>query len=222
MGDMGKINTVIFDMDGTVLNTLTDLAGSVNYVLDRFHMPKRTESEYRQFFGNGIRYAIQCAVPEGTPEDLIEQMVPVFREYYGKHWLDQTKPYAGVTDLMKLLSERGYRLAIVSNKIDPAVKALNERFFSKYVPVAIGEKEGIKRKPAPDTVEQALRELGSTKKEAVYIGDSEVDLQTANNAGIPCISVLWGFRDRSFLREHGATLFAETPGDVSGLIRTLS
>lgn len=219
---MNKINTVIFDMDGTVLNTLEDLASSVNYVLDRFHMPGRTESEYRRFFGSGIRYAIRCAVPDGTEEEQIDEMLPVFREYYAAHWLDQTRPYEGIPELMKLLKEQGYRMAIVSNKIDPAVKALNERFFSEYVAVAIGEKDGIKRKPAPDTVEQALRELGSTKEEAVYIGDSEVDLQTAKNAGIPCIAVLWGFRDRSFLTEQGATMFAEKPEDVFRLICDLS
>lgn len=218
---MSRINTVIFDMDGTVLDTLADLSASVNYVLGQFHMPERSESEYRQFFGNGIRYAFRCAVPEGTTEEQIDRMLPVFKEYYGKHWLDRTRPYAGVTDLMKHLKEKGYRLAIVSNKIDPAVKALNERFFSAYVPVAIGEKAGIRRKPSPDTVEQALQELGSTKEEAVYIGDSEVDLETADHAGIPCITVLWGFRDRSFLAERGATLFAETPADVFDLIASI-
>ena len=211
---MNKINTVIFDMDGTVLNTLEDLTASVNYVLERFGMPRRKETEYRQFFGSGIRYAIQCAVPKGTSEELIDQMLPVFKTHYGVHCLDRTKPYDGVTALMKYLKEHGYRMAIVSNKIDPAVKELNERFFSEYVDVAIGERDGIKRKPAPDTVEQALRELDSTKEESVYIGDSEVDLQTAKNAGIPCIAVLWGFRDRAFLEEKGATLFAERPEDI--------
>ncbi len=211
---MNKVNTVIFDMDGTVLNTLEDLTASVNYVMEQYGMPKRREAEYRQFFGSGIRYALQCAVPDGTPEELIDQMLPVFKAHYGEHCLDKTRPYEGITELMKRLKEHGYRMAIVSNKIDPAVKELNERFFSEYVDVAIGEREGIKRKPAPDTVEQALRELGSTKEEAVYIGDSEVDLQTAKNAGMPCIAVLWGFRDRAFLMENGAEYFAEKPEDI--------
>ena len=211
---MSRINTVIFDMDGTVLNTLEDLTSSVNYVLDQFGMPKREENEFRQFFGNGIRYALQCAVLKGTAEELIDKMIPVFKEHYGIHCLDRTRPYEGVIALMKHLKENGYRMAIVSNKIDPAVKELNQRFFSEYVDVAIGEREGIQRKPAPDTVEQALRELGSTREESVYIGDSEVDLQTAQNAGIPCIAVLWGFRDREYLEENGASLFAEKPEDV--------
>ena len=215
---MNKIDTVIFDMDGTVLNTLEDLADSVNYVLDRFDLPTREIAEYRLFFGSGIRYAISCAVPDGTPEELIDQMLPVFKKHYGVHCLDRTRPYDGILDLMRSLKEHGYRMAIVSHKIDPAVKELNERFFSEFVEVAIGEKEGIRRKPAPDTVEQALRELGCSKEQAVYVGDSEVDLQTAKNTGIPCIAVLWGFRDKAFLVDQGAAVFAEKPDDVFSLI----
>lgn len=215
---MSKINTVIFDMDGTVLDTLDDLTDSVNYVLDKFGMPRRTKDEYRRFFGNGIEFALRCAVPDDTPNDVIEEMLPIFKEHYNAHCLDKTKPYDGILELMKELKERGYKLAIVSNKIDSAVKELNERFFSDYVSVAIGEKDGIKRKPAPDTVLAALAELASSKEEAVYVGDSEVDFQTAQNSGLPCISVLWGFRDKDFLIEQGATTFAETPANVLGCL----
>ena len=211
---MNKINTVIFDMDGTVLNTLDDLTDSVNYVLDKFDLPKRSKDEYRKFFGNGIKFALRCAVPSEVSDDKIEEMLPIFREYYDIHCLDKTKPYDGILELMKELKSKGYKLAIVSNKIDSAVKELNERFFSEYVSVAIGEKAGINRKPAPDTVFAALDELGASKEEAVYVGDSEVDFQTAQNSGLPCVSVLWGFRDKDFLIENGATTFAETPGDV--------
>ena len=214
MNIMEGINTIIFDMDGTVLNTLDDLTASVNYVLAKFGMPQRKASEYRSFFGNGIKYALQCAAPEGTSEELIDRMLPMFREHYNVHCLDRTRPYAGIPELMASLKEKGYKLAIVSNKIDSAVKELNERFFSEYVAVAIGEKTGIQRKPAPDTVFAALRELGSIKKEAVYIGDSEVDYETAVNSGLPCISVLWGFRDREFMTSIGAGPFAEKPEDV--------
>ncbi len=209
-----KINTIIFDMDGTVLNTLDDLTSSVNFVLEKYGMPLRERSEYRRFFGNGIRYALKCALPDGTPDELIDEMLPVFREHYNKHCLDKTGPYDGITDLMEKLGSEGYKMAIVSNKIDTAVKELNQRFFSRHISVAIGEKEGIMRKPAPDTVYEALRELGSSKEEAVYIGDSEVDLKTAVNAVLPCICVLWGFRDRAFLEENGALVFAESPDDV--------
>lgn len=215
---MSKINTVIFDMDGTVLDTLDDLTDSVNYVLDKFGMPRRMKDEYRRFFGNGIEFALRCAVPDDTPNDVIEEMLPIFKEHYNAHCLDKTKPYDGILELMKELKGRGYKLAIVSNKIDSAVKELNERFFSDYVSVAIGEKAGIKRKPAPDTVLAALAELDSSKEEAVYVGDSEVDFQTAQNSGLPCISVLWGFRDKDFLIEQGATTFAEKTEDILGCL----
>ena len=216
-----KIDTVVLDMDGTVLNTLQDLTVSVNFVLQKVGFPPRTEEEYRRFFGSGIAYALKCAVPEGTPDSVIDGMIPLFKEHYDRHCLDSTGPYDGVLPLMKRLRDSGYRLAIVSNKIDSAVKELNRRFFSEYVEVAIGEGEGVKRKPAPDTVFRALKELGKTKESAVYVGDSEVDYQTAVNAGIPCVSVLWGFRDRDFLVRHGATRFAETPEQVLSALAAL-
>lgn len=212
------ITTVIFDMDGTVLNTLDDLATSVNYVLTRFGMPTHCTEDYRLYFGNGIRYALQCAAPSGTEEKAIDQMLPVFRDHYNAHCLDRTGPYEGILELMRCLREHGFKMAIVSNKIDSAVKELNAKFFRDYVDVAIGEREGIRRKPAPDTVLQALAELKSTKDEAVYVGDSEVDMQTASNAGLPCITVLWGFRDKEFLTEQGATVFATTPKEVFDLL----
>jgi len=211
---MGKINTVVFDMDGTVLNTLEDLTDSVNHVLRQFGYPERTQPEFRQFFGSGVRYAIRCALPPEAPDAVIDDMFPVFKAYYDVHCLDKTRPYDGITDLMRGLKERGFKLAIVSNKIDSAVKELNERFFKAYVDVAIGEKPGIRRKPANDMVLASLAELHSSLEEAIYIGDSEVDLATAANAGIPCISVLWGFRDRDFLLEKGAKTLAEKPEDV--------
>ena len=214
-----NVNTVIFDMDGTVLDTLEDLTVSVNYVLSKFNMPEHSEEEYRKFFGNGIKYALKCAVTEETPEEVIEEMLPIFREHYNEHCLDRTKPYDGIIELMSMLKANGYKMAIVSNKIDSAVKELNDRFFSEYVDVAIGEKAGIKRKPAPDTVLAALDELGSKKEAAVYIGDSEVDLQTALNSELPCISVLWGFRDKDFLISKGASVFAETPEEVYDILK---
>ena len=216
-----NVNTVIFDMDGTVLDTLEDLTVSVNYVLSKFNMPDHSEEEYRKFFGNGIKYALKCAVTEETAEEVIEEMLPIFREHYNEHCHDRTKPYDGIIELMSMLKANGYKMAIVSNKIDSAVKELNDRFFSEYVDVAIGEKPGIKRKPAPDTVLAALDELGSKKEAAVYIGDSEVDLQTALNSELPCISVLWGFRDKDFLISKGAVVFAETPEEVYDILKKI-
>lgn len=217
---MKKINTVIFDMDGTVLDTLDDLTFSMNHVLEQFGMPPRTRKDYRAFFGNGVRYALEKAVPQGTSGEMIDRMLPVFKEHYNAHCLDHTKPYEGIPELMKELKEKGFKMAIVSNKIDSAVKELNERFFSKSVAAAIGERPGVRRKPAPDTVREALKELNSSPEEAVYVGDSEVDAATAKNAGIPCISVLWGFRDEAFLRQNGAVLFAERPGDILNILQS--
>ncbi|MCR4740913.1 MAG: HAD family hydrolase [Lachnospiraceae bacterium] len=216
---MKKINTVIFDMDGTVLNTLDDLTDSVNHVFSLFGLPKRDRNEYRNFFGSGIKYAMKCAAPADTPDALIEEMIPVFKEHYDKHCFDRTRPYDGIPGLMKVLYERGFKMAIVSNKIDSAVKELNERFFSDCVSVAIGEKPGIRRKPAPDTVYAALKELHSPPEESVYVGDSEVDLQTAANAGLPCIAVLWGFRDKEQLLKNGAGIFAHTPSEIADILR---
>ena len=147
-------------------------------------------------------------------KELIDKMLPVFREYYNEHCLDKTRPYDGIPEVMKKLKERGCRIAIVSNKIDPAVQELNERFFAQYADAAIGERPGVARKPAPDMVLAALEKLGSSAGEAVYVGDSEVDLKTAKNSGIPCIAVLWGFRSRDCLLENGATLLAEKPEDI--------
>ena len=216
-----NVDTVIFDMDGTVLNTLDDLTCSVNHVLNKFGMPERTAGEYRLYFGNGIRHALECACPEGTEEHILDEMVSLFREHYNRHCLDRTGPYEGITELMRRLKDDGYKMAIVSNKIDSAVKELNNRFFGEYVSVAIGEKEGIRRKPAPDTVFAALKELGSEGTCAVYVGDSEVDFQTAVNSGLPCISVLWGFRDKDILLKTGATVFADRPEDVYGILSGL-
>ena len=206
--------TVIFDLDGTLLDTLQDLANAVNYALRTQGMPERTIEEVRQFVGNGVRLLMIRAIPDGESNPLFEETFALFKSYYGEHCNDNTKPYDGIMEMLETLQEHGYAVAIVSNKIDFAVKELNEMYFQGIVPVAIGEKEGIRRKPAPDTVEEALRELGRTKEEAVYVGDSDVDIETAKNAGMPCISVLWGFRDRAFLEEHGAENYAESAVDV--------
>ncbi len=211
---MSRFDTVIFDLDGTLLNTLEDLTDSVNYALGACHMPPRTIEEIRCFVGNGIRNLMLRAVPDGEENPDFEQAFVIFQEHYGEHCNDKTRPYEGVLALLKVLFEKGYTMAIVSNKIDSAVKELNDRYFSEYVSVAIGDREGLQRKPAPDTVHVALQELGRTKETAVYIGDSEVDLATARNVGIPCISVLWGFRDRELLEKQGADTFAIKPMDV--------
>ena len=208
-------NTFIFDLDGTLLNTLDDLAASVNYALRTHEMPERTLDEVRSFVGNGVRLLMERAIPEGTDNPRFEETFATFRQYYMDHSLDKTRPYEGIPEMIHALKQRGCRLAVVSNKFYAATQELIRHFFPE-ITVAIGEheSEGIRKKPAPDTVFEALRQLGVAKEKAVYVGDSDVDLQTAHNSGLPCISVLWGFRDRDFLLAHGATTFISQPKEL--------
>lgn len=211
---MKQYSTYIFDLDGTLLNTLGDLAASCNFALREMNMPQRTINEVRLFVGNGVGKLIERAVPAGTSEEVTEETLAIFRRHYLEHGLDSTMPYDGINELLTELKGRGKNVAVVSNKFYDATRNLCHHFFSDTITVAIGEKEGINKKPAPDTVFAALEELGVTNKDAVYVGDSEVDIQTARNCGIPCISVLWGFRDEDFLLENGATVFARKPSDI--------
>lgn len=208
-------NTYIFDLDGTLLSTLDDLASSCNYALRNNGMPERTVDEVRHFVGNGVKKLMERAIPDGLQNPLFEKTYQDFRNHYMEHNLDTTKPYDGVMQLLEELHRRGKKVAVVSNKFYAATKELCRHFFGEeLVPVAIGEREDIRKKPAPDTVFEALRQLGVTTDKAVYIGDSDVDIDTARNSGMPCISVLWGFRSKDFLLEHGATTFAEKPKDI--------
>ena len=209
-------NTYIFDLDGTLLDTLQDLAASVNYALRQHHMPEHSLDDVRHFVGNGVRLLMERAVPDGVGNPMFDAAFDTFRQYYMQHSLDNTGPYPGITEMLQRLKARGKRLAVVSNKFDAATKELIAHFFGNLVEVAIGENEaqGVRKKPAPDTVNEALRQLGVGKERAVYVGDSDVDLQTAANSDLPCISVLWGFRDRDFLAAHGATHFVESPGEI--------
>ena len=211
-----KYNTYIFDLDGTLLDTLADLAASCNYALRTHGMPEHSIDDVRRFVGNGVRKLMERAVPDGTANPDFEATFATFREYYMLHSLDTTKPYPGVPEVLAELKAHGCRLAVVSNKMMAATVELCHHFFPDTIEVAIGENEaaGIRKKPAPDTVFAALKELGVEKEYAVYVGDSDVDIATARNAGIPCISVLWGFRDSEFLLEHGAETFILKPSDL--------
>lgn len=214
-------NTVIFDLDGTLLDTLEDLWATTNYALTSCGMPARSLDEVRNFVGNGIRMLMKRAVPGGDGNPDFDRAFEAFKQYYGVHCNDTTKPYEGISELLQELKKGGYDIAIVSNKIDSAVKDLNKRYFSE-VEVAIGDRENMKRKPEPDSVLLALEKLGKTREEAVYVGDSDVDLLTAENAGLPCISVLWGFRDKAFLTEHGAQIFVEKPMDILHVLKEMN
>jgi phosphoglycolate phosphatase len=209
-----KYATYIFDLDGTLLETLTDLAASCNFALRSHGMPERTIEEVRMFVGNGVKKLMERAIPNGLNNPDFDATYQTFREHYLVHSLDTTQPYPGVMEMLARLHKQGAGLAVVSNKFYAATQELVQHFFSDYVSVAIGERENIRKKPAPDTVLEALHQLGAKKETAVYIGDSDVDIDTARNCEMPCISVLWGFRDRQFLLEHGATTLVEKPEEI--------
>lgn len=204
MEEKRRYDAIIFDLDGTLLDTLADLTGSVNAAMKQFGLPGRTLDEVREFVGNGIRRLIQRVVPGGETHPEFEQILDYFREHYGAHCMDETEPYPGIVSLLDWLRKTGVRTAIVSNKADFAVKKLRDVYFDELIEVAIGEREGVRKKPEPDSVLQALEELGVERGRAVYVGDSDVDLQTAGNAGLDCILVSWGFRSREFLLAAGA------------------
>lgn len=219
---MIKYEAVIFDLDGTLLNTLEDLTDSVNAALSAYGHPQKTIGQIQTYVGNGIRTLIKRSVAGGEFDSDFENIFQTFKEYYKVHCQDKTKPYDGIRDLLQTLKAKGMKMAIVSNKADFAVKELNQYYFKEFDMAAIGEREGIARKPAPDSVLMALQELGVPAEKAVYIGDSEVDLETAANAKIPCISVLWGFREKRILEEHGAEYFAETADEIYSLLEKIS
>ena len=209
-----QIKAVIFDLDGTLLDTLDDLADSVNVALEKYDLPLRSKDEVRRFVGDGLRNLMLRAVPNGDAFWKFEELFVFFKEYYRLHCENKTRPYENVDVLLAKLKEKGIPMAIVSNKFDAGVKVLNEKFFAEYIEVAIGEREGIRRKPAPDSVNEAIRLLGVEKENTIYVGDSDVDIQTARNAGIRCVSVSWGFRDADFLKENGATCIISSPEEL--------
>ena len=211
---MRDYDVYIFDLDGTLLDTLRDLAASCNHAMRAMGFAEHSIDEVRRFVGNGVRKLIERAVPDGERNPLFEQTLAIFRQHYMAHSLDTTRPYPGIIELLQELKSQGKAVAVVSNKFDAATKSLCRHFFGGLVDVAIGESGQIRKKPAPDTVNEALRQLGVGKERAVYVGDSDVDLQTAVNSDLPCISVLWGFRDRDFLAAHGATMFVQTPEEI--------
>lgn len=213
-GNFMRYHTAVFDLDGTLLDTLQDLADSTNYALSVNGLPGRTVEEIRRFVGNGVSNLIARAVPAGTPDALTAKCLSDFRAHYFINMENKTAPYPEIMDMLEQLRQAGIRIAIVSNKFDSAVKGLCQTYFGDVIPVAIGESEGVARKPAPDTVFKALKELGAPAQGAVYIGDSDVDIDTARNAGLPCISVSWGFRDRDFLLSHGASQIVSTPAEL--------
>lgn len=207
-------NTVIFDLDGTLLNTLDDLCDSTNYALAKNGFPIRTVTEVRRFVGNGIKKLIERALPAGTGEQEFEMTFRDFKEYYGIHCNDKTAPYEGIIPLLKSLKEKGIKVAIASNKVTSAVLTLDEIYFKGLTDAACGADENTPTKPAPDMVEKILAGLKAEKSTTLYVGDSQVDVATAKNAGLRMVAVLWGFRDREELEEAGVADFIENPMEL--------
>ncbi len=211
-----KHQAIIWDLDGTLLDTLQDLTASVNAALQTQGCPKRTLEEVRSFVGNGVRNLMLRAMPEGREDLDFEALFRAFRAHYAEHDNDATAPYPGVMPLLQALHAKGIAMAVVSNKLDRAVKKLCAAHFGGMIPVAIGDREGVPRKPAPDSVLEAMELLGAA--DAIYIGDSEVDIATAKNAGLPCICVSWGFRPEEALRAAGAEEIAPNADALMALL----
>lgn len=213
-----RYKLAIFDLDGTILNTLDDLADSLNFALKNSGFPERSIDEVRYFVGNGIRKLIERGVPTGTDTDAIDKVHSDFTAHYKVHCSDKTRPYDGITELLESLRRSGCLTAVVSNKADYGVQELCAGYFPGMFDFAVGEREGIRKKPAPDSVNEVLGTLGVSNKDAVYIGDSDVDIETAKNAQMDCIGVEWGFRGREFLEAHGAKVIAANAGDLEKII----
>lgn len=209
-----KYKLAIFDMDGTILDTLEDLADCMNYSLEKNGYPKRTLSEVRSFVGNGIHKLVERAVPVETSEEEVEKVFHTFHGYYKDHCAIKTRPYDGICEVIQNMREQGILTAVVSNKADYAVKSLCDDYFKGLFDFAVGDREGYQRKPYPDSVYAVLEKFEINKSEAVYIGDSEVDLQTAKNADIDVIMVGWGFRDADYLKSQGAKRVLQKPSEI--------
>ena len=215
---MKRKKLIVFDMDGTILDTLDDLKESLNVTFRKFGFPERTKEEVRRFVGNGIPKLIERAVPAGTEASVQEKVLKAFLEYYQVHCNDFTHAYEGIPELMEWLKEQGYLIAVASNKAAPAVGKLCDIYFDGLVDFAVGDLPGQEKKPAPDMVNRVLATLQIDKEEAVYIGDSEVDIATAGNAGLDCIVVTWGFRDRDLLDKNGGRIFADTTEQINNIL----
>lgn len=203
---------VIFDLDGTLLNTLDDLYISVNHALKHYNYPLRTKEEVKSFIGNGIRDLMTRSCPEKVEN--FEEVLAFFKEHYSIHSQDTTRPYDEITELLNILKDKGIKIAIVSNKFDGAVQELKDKYFNGLIDIAVGESPLVKKKPAPDSVLKVMEILDVKKDQVVFVGDADTDIETSKNADIKCISVLWGFRSKEFLLEKGGKIFVEKPLEI--------
>lgn len=211
-----KTEAIIFDLDGTLLNTLEDLADSTNFALDKLNYQPHTTEEIKSFVGNGVAKLIERAIPNGRKNPDFDKCLNIFKKHYSQNMYNKTRPYDNIINLLTELKNKNYKLAVVSNKFDSAVKELCEKYFPDLIDIAIGENEamGIKKKPAPDTVLQVLDILKIDSLQAIYVGDSDVDIMTAKNSNMQCISVTWGFRDREFLIKNNAEIIIDKPKEI--------
>lgn len=207
-------STYIFDLDGTLLDTLQDLANAVNHAMREMNYPERTLDEVRRFIGNGMKMLIRRAVPDGTGEKDCEKALTFFHEYYLAHIADFTKPYDGIPEVISALKTRGCRLAVVSNKSDDAANAVVEKYFGKSFDTVVGKRESFPAKPDPASVKYVIQTLGAEPQDTIYIGDSDVDVYTAHNAELKCIGVTWGNRTRQELIDSGADFIAESSDEI--------
>lgn len=213
-----KYKLAIFDMDGTILNTIDDLAASLNAVLEKSGFPTRTMDEVISFVGDGLRTLIERGVPDGSDSETVDRVLADFKAYYAVHCADRTAPYDGIIELLKNLRTNGCLTAVVSNKADDAVQELCKKYFDGLFDYAVGERSGILRKPAPDSVNEVLEKLNVSRENAVYIGDSDVDIMTARNAGMDSIIVEWGFRERDFLLKKGAKTIVSAAKEIEDIV----
>lgn len=213
-----KIDTIIFDLDGTLLYTIEDLTDSTNYALKHFGYQTRTVEEITNFVGNGVRLLIERAIPDGKDNPNLEECLTLFKTHYSNNMFNKTKPYDNIIDTLKELKKQNYKTAVVSNKFDSAVKELCNKYFEGLINSAVGQRDNVNKKPAPDAVFEVMKELNVTSEQCIYVGDSEVDIKTAENAGIPCISVTWGYKSIDFLYKNGAETLIYSPEEILELV----
>lgn len=213
-----SIETIIFDLDGTLLYSLEDITDSVNFAMKKYGFNQYTVPEVKDAIGNGVRFLMERITPDDISEDVFENCLKDFKAHYSENMYNRTRAYDGIIEMLKKLRADGYKIAVLSNKFDSAVKALCEKYFGELVDLALGQTESIGEKPSPSGVFEIAKALGTPVENCIFVGDSEVDIQTANNAGIDCISVTWGYKDFKFLYENGASKLVYIPEDILDLL----
>lgn len=213
-----KFNTIIFDLDGTLINTLEDLMNSVNFALEKYNFPHRNLEEIQSFVGNGVKKLVELSSPEGTSEEVVAKLLKIFKEHYKENSMVKTAPYEGIIEMLDEVNKAGIKTAVVTNKMQDAAIDVVRHYFGDRIEGVIGQVDGLPQKPAPDGVWKAIEKLGSKLDDCIYIGDSEVDCATAHNANLPIIGCTWGFRDKSVLEENKAEYIIDKPCEILPIV----